>query len=138
MTQTLNISEDGVLELNNEFVTIRDEKQRRNHRILHFSSFIWIIFGVMSIYGLRTEPDWVMLGLYGFITLVNAFLFIHYFRLTWAETVMLGDVKSAKVKTGWNNANLILKLKNGRIRKVFAPKERADELKTFVSANFPS
>lgn len=138
MTQTLNISEDGVLELNNEFITIRDEKQRRNHRIMHFSSFIWILFGVMSIYGLRTEPDWVMLGAYGFITVVNIFLVVQYFRLTWVETVMLDDVKSAKVKTGWNTANLILKLKNGRIRKVFAPKERAEELKTFVSVNFPS
>lgn len=138
MTQTLSLLENGTLELNNEVITINDPKQRRNQRLLFFSSIGWVAFGAISLYDAWDEPDMLKIILFGFVAVVNTGLVIHYFRSSWAQTIFLDDVKSAKVKTGFNNANLILKLENGRIRTVFAKKERAEELKAFVSANFPA
>lgn len=71
-----------------------------------------------------------------FVTVSHLTLFVSQLFLSYQEVIMLDEIKSARVKTGISTYTLVLRLRNGRRRKVPIPSDRREEIRTFVEANF--
>lgn len=138
MTQTIALINEGEVEFNNEFLTIRDRKQKLTMRMIHVSTFIWTFYSATIVYKQRADPDTTVLLFWVAIFIINLLGALYLFRTTWTERIWLDDVRSATIKNRWNSVIITLKLKSGRLRKIHAPRNGAAELKSFVSTNFPA
>lgn len=137
MTTTINLHNDGTAELNEEFITIHDKKQRRSGRIMMLSAAIWSVAGPLFLMKEEIRADNLMMWLWLGITAVHIVLFLLALRQTWKETIWLDEVKSASMKSNFNHYVLTLKLRGGRVRKIYASKEELAALRSFAAANFP-
>jgi len=104
-----------------------------------FSSALWAFVGGPAFL-LKEELAWSngWAWFWGVMIVIKAITFLLLLRLSFRETIMLDDVRSARVKRGWDHSTLTLKLKGWRLRRVSIPSDRVSEMRTFVSANFPA
>lgn len=137
MTQTIELPGGGSAEFNNEFIRVDDEKAKRNHWLVLFSSVIWIPISFLQVsnesFDFSNQMTWIWAGVFLLHLVAGAFM---VFRTSWQEMVWLDDVKSAKVTTGYKYATLVLKLKNGKRRSVRAKYDYVKDFRAFITANF--
>jgi len=139
MTSVINLPKEGSLEYNNELLIIHDEKNRKSQKWMVFSSAIWA-FVTGPLFLLKEDWAWdnFMMWVWLFVTFSHLILFVSQLFLSYQEVIMLDEIKSARVKTGIGTYTLVLRLRNGRRRKVPIPSDRREEIRTFVEANFPA
>lgn len=139
MTATISLPNDGELHYNDEFIVVRDKKVRLSTRLRVFSSALWAFIGGPGFL-LKEELAWSngWAWFWGVAIVVHFVTFILLSRLSFRETIMLDDVRSARVKRGWGNSMLTLKLNGWQIRRIVIPYDRVAEMRTFVSSNFPA
>lgn len=73
-----------------------------------------------------------------FVVLTNLIMLPFYLRLTYPEVVNLDEVKSIRLKSGFGNPFLNIKLKNGQIRRIAGLDRDLSSVRAYISANFPA
>lgn len=105
---------------------------RWSFRVIHITSLSWVPMSLVFMYQNNFNPDSLLVWMFGLVFVAQLIVSIYFFRLSWQERVVLDEVKSAKVKTGFNNANLILYLKSGKQRRIHASYDQASALRNLA------
>ncbi len=137
MTLTIELASGGSAEFNQEYIRIDDKKERRNDWIFLASSLLWVPTSILFL----AADDFQITGLINWMWLfvLVAHLIVGPLRIwttSFQSMIWLDEVKSAKVMTGYQNATLSLKLRNGKRRNIRAKYDHAKTFRTFVAANF--
>ena len=136
MTQTIELSSGGTAEFNNEFIQIDDKKEKRNYWIFLVSTLIWIPTSILFLasedFDFSRPFTWVWLFILVAHLIVGP---LQIYRTSFQEMVRLDEVKSAKVTTGYKDAVLTLKLKDGKRRRIRAKYDYAKDFRSFIQAN---
>lgn len=136
MTQTVTLVSGGTAEFNQECIQIDDKKERRNNWLFIASSFLWIptsiLFMAADDFDFNRWINWVWLFVLVAHLIVGP---LRILRTSYQETVWLDEVASAKVSTGYKNATLVLKLKNGKHRSIQAKYDYAKDFRAYIDTN---
>ena len=138
MSQTLALINDGTAEFDGEIITIKDKKTRWSYRLMHLTSMLWVPICIIFLFHEDFDSRSWITWLYALVLIAQLIVSIYLFRLSWQEKVLLDEVKSSRIKTGFNNANLILYLKNGKQRRLHASKHDESAVRSFVGTIFPA
>ena len=136
MAHTVELASGGKAEFSNEYIQIEDKKERRNYWLFLASSLLWIPTSLMFLaaddFNFDRWINWVWLFNFVAHLIIGP---LQIFRTSFQNMVWLDEVKSAKVSTGYKDATLTLKLKNGKLRRIRAKYEYVKDFRSFISTN---
>lgn len=136
MTQTIQLSNSGTAEFNAEYIRINDKRAKRLFWVSIISSVALIPMQFVILaqhnYDFSEPVTWIFT--FCLLALVIGTP-IRVFRTSWEEVVYLDEVKSAKVEPGLLHAKLVLKLKNGKRRRILGKWEQAKEFRAYIETN---
>lgn len=132
MRSTLPLAQGGTLEYDDEVLIVKDKKVRWSFHVMHITSIMWVPLSLVFMYQKNFDPDSFLVWVYGFVFVAQLIVAISFFWLSWQEEIWFDEVKSAKVKTGFNNANLILYLEDGKQRRIHAKYDQAPALRNLA------
>jgi len=132
MTQTFKLKE-GEISFESDRVKITDNSRKLN-RIQLFSSGIWTIFGIISIFRYLNTGDQFVLWSGLFIGIVHFVIFVLNLLRSNQSEIIFYDIKLIKFKQRFGREFLDIKLKNNRFRRVIGI-ENSQNIKEYIESN---
>jgi hypothetical protein len=132
MAQTFKIKE-GEISFETDKVKISD-KSTKQSRFQLFSSGMWTIYGTLSVLRYLKTGDQFLLWTGLLIGIAHFVIFILILFRSTQSDILLGDIKSIKVKQRFSNKFLDIRLKNNRLRRVNGV-ENSEELDDYIKSN---
>lgn len=133
MTQIINLNSGDTVELNDDHIRINDATAKRYYWIRIISGILMLPFGVLMLS--KGAGDFSQVETWLGILILLAHLIgtpLLLMGTSWQEIVHLNEVRSARVTPGLLNATLVLRLKNGKRRKLTGKWAQAKVFKTYL------
>lgn len=134
MKQTFKLKNGEILFQDDKIIIIDDAKKQRYMQL--FSSSIWTVYGIISVFRyLKTNDQFLLwlaiIGILHFVILIPNLL-----RSNQSE-ILFDNIKSLKFNLRFGRGFLDIKLKNNRLRRVIGI-ENSQEIEEYVKLNIVS
>lgn len=135
MSQVFNLKR-GDITFHEDEIVINDQDAKQMKRIL-FSSSLWTFYGVVSVLRHLKEPDPFLLWS-GLIIGISHFCILLWtlFKVSTRSRIKIADIKSVGIKHPFGGKNLVIKLKNNRVRTIRQVEDPDGRLADFIQRTF--